>query len=203
MITNSPATAGMWLRRLAAGRARCVPLLVFLSSLQPLQAADPADPADPTIKLRAQLREVMLQVRTAQTDAANAQAEKLAADQKNTELADKNKALETRIAGLIKQAATDKTATDKSVAALESKLADRELRIVQYQKSLEEWKAGYQKAAAVARTKEDERAKLSSELVSTKLTLADRERKNIALFNVSNEILDRYQGYALGKALAA
>jgi hypothetical protein len=34
-------------------------------------------------------------------------------------------------------------------------------------------------------------------------TVADRERKNIALFNVSNEILDRYQNYALGKSLAA
>ena len=193
-------TSTTWLRRLAAGSARCVPLLVFFSILQPLQAADPADP---TIKLRAQLREVMLQVRTAQTEAANAQAEKLAADQKNTELTDNNKALETRIASLIKQSAADKTATEKSIAALETKLAGSEKRLTEITANRDEWKAGYQKAAEVARNKEGERAKLASELVSTKHTLADRERKNIALFNVSNEILDRYEGYSLGKALSA
>ena len=30
-----------------------------------------------------------------------------------------------------------------------------------------------------------------------------RERKNIALFNTANEILDRFEKYALGKALSA
>jgi hypothetical protein len=176
-------------------------LLLFLSLFTGSLHAQ--DPADPTIKLRAQLREVMLQVRAAQTATANAQAEKIAADQKNAELEEKNKSLETRTATLIKQAAIDKTASDKSIETLETKLAEREQRLVQFQEALEKWKAGYQKAAEVARIKEDERAKLSSELVSTKLTLADRERKNIALFNVSNEILDRYEGYSLGKALSA
>jgi uncharacterized protein YecA (UPF0149 family) len=188
MKSSSP-----WLLRLAASS-----LLFVLTGF--LQAQEPADPA---LKLRAQLREVMLQLRAAQTATANAQAEKIAADQEVTELGEKNKALETRIATLIKQTATDKTANEKSFGALEAKLADRETRLVQFQEALEKWKAGYQKAAEVARTKEDERAKVSSDLTSTKLTLADRERKNIALFNTANEILDRFENYALGKALAA
>lgn len=190
MIAKSPSWLG-----------HPVPTLLFLFLFTgSLQAQDPADP---TLKLRAQLREVTLQVRAAQTATANAQAEKLAADQKNTELEEKNKSLETRIAALIKQAATDKTASDKSIEALQAKLAGSEKRLNETAANRDEWKAGYQKAAGVARTKEDERAKLASELTSTRLTLADRERKNIALFNTANEILDRYQNYALGKALSA
>ena len=33
--------------------------------------------------------------------------------------------------------------------------------------------------------------------------MADRETKNIALFNTSTEILERFENYALGKALGA
>ena len=68
---------------------------------------------------------------------------------------------------------------------------------------MENWKSGYQKAAEVARTKEDERAKLAAEIVVFKRTIADRETKNIALFNTANEILTRFENYALGKALGA
>ncbi len=187
-----------WLGRLAPGRCGSILLPLLFATHVHAQA-----PAEPTLKLRAQLREVMLQVRAAQTATANAQAEKIAAEQKNTELEEKNKTLETRIATLIKQAASDKTSNEKSIETLEAKLAASEQRLIQFQEALEKWKAGYQKAAEVARTKEDERAKLSSQLNATQLTLADRERKNIALFNLSTEILDRYEGYALGKALAA
>ena len=54
-----------------------------------------------------------------------------------------------------------------------------------------------------ARTKEDERAKLAAEALALKRTITDRETKNIALFNVAIEVLDRFEKYALGKALAA
>jgi hypothetical protein len=33
--------------------------------------------------------------------------------------------------------------------------------------------------------------------------VADRETKNIALFNTSSEILERFENYALGKAITA
>ncbi len=193
---EAPAT---WLGRLAPDRARSVSLLLFLSII-PLQAADPADP---TIKLRAQLREVMLQVRAAQTDAANAQAAAVAADAKSKELEGKIIELEKNTVTLTKRSNTEKAAAEASIATLNTKLAERDKRIVEFTEALEKWKAGYQKAAEVARTKEDERARLSSELSAARLTIADRERKNISLFNVSNEILDRFQSYALGKALSA
>ncbi len=200
MITSSPAT---WLGRLAPDRAGSVSLpaiflLLFLTG--PLQAQDPADP---TLKLREQLRAVTLQLRSAQTDSANAQAAAAAAEQKSKDLAGKIDELDKRNATLIKQAGTDKASAAESIATLETKVADRDRNLAAYQEALGKWKAGYEKAAAVANTKEDERAKLAAEAIVLKRTVADRERKNISLFNTANEILDRYRDYSLGKAITA
>lgn len=174
--------------------------LLWLAAGLPLSAADGPDP---TIKLREQLRSTMLQLRTAQTENANLQAAQAAADAKVKDLEVKVAAADARTAKLAKELNDEKAAAERSIASLNNKLADREKRIVQYTESLEKWKAGYQKATEVARTKEDERAKLAAEVASLKHTVADRETKNVALFNVSNEILDRFENYALGKALGA
>ena len=162
-----------------------------------------AEAADPTLKLREQLRGVMLQLRTAQIDAANGQAAAAAAEQKNKDLTSKIGDLDKRNAALVKQSSADKAASDESIATLNGKLADRDKRIVQYTEALEKWKDSYQKAADLARAKEEERAKLAAEIVVHQRTIADRETKNIALFNTASEILDRYENYSLGKALAA
>ncbi len=190
-----------WLGRLAPDRAKSVPLLLLF--LLTLLSAKAAEPADPSLKLREQLKSVMLQLRTSQIDAANALAAQTAAELKNKELATKIADLENRNKALITRAATDKAASDESIASLNAKLADRDKRLVLFTESNEKWQAGYAKAAEMARTKEDERAKLAAEIIVHQRTIADRERKNIALFNTANEILDRYQNYALGKALAA
>ncbi|RYD23497.1 MAG: phage major capsid protein [Verrucomicrobiaceae bacterium] len=162
-----------------------------------------AEEVDPSIKLREQLRGVTLQLRTAQTESANAQAVAAAAEQKSKDLAAKIGELEKRNAALAKQANTDKASAAESIDTLEKKVADRDKNLALHKEALAKWKDGYDNAVAVANTKEAERAKLASELTSTKHTLADRERKNIALFNVSNEILDKFENYSLGKALSA
>ena len=166
-------------------------------------AVHAAEEVDPTVKLREQLRAVMLQLRTSQTEAANAQTAQSIAEQKSKELAEKITALDKRYGTLVKQNAADKTATDETIAKLNNKLAEREKRLAEITANRNEWKAGYQKAAAVANTKEEERAKLASEAVVNKRTIADLQTKNISLFNTASEILDRYENYALGKALAA
>ena len=74
---------------------------------------------------------------------------------------------------------------------------------MEYAEALEKWKAGYQKSVEVARAKEGERATLAAEIIVNNRIISDREAKNIALFNTSIEILDRYENYALGKALGA
>lgn len=154
-------------------------------------------------RLREALKSTMLQLRTAQGETANAQAATIAAEQKAKLLEEKAAELEKRGAALAKQLNDDKAAAEKSIAGLNNKLAEREKRLGEYVVALDKWKAGYQTAAAAAQAKEAARAKLAEEVVVLKRTLADRERKNIALFRVSNEILERYRDFALGKSLAA
>ncbi|MCX8494662.1 MAG: hypothetical protein ORN51_00575, partial [Akkermansiaceae bacterium] len=72
-ITPAPSTL----------RGIALVLIAFGLGLFPTQAAEQADP---TVKLRTQLRDVMLQLRTSQTTAANAQAGQVAAEQKVEEL---------------------------------------------------------------------------------------------------------------------
>lgn len=173
---------------------------IFLTAAAPVHAQAQADP---TAKLREQLRAITLKVRSAETEAANAKAAQAVAETKIKELEDKNKQLETRVNSLGKEIAENKAAAEETAIKLNNTIADRDKRIAQYQQGLAEWKAGYDKAAAVARQKEEERAALASEVVSLKHTVADRERKNIALFNTANEILDRFGKFSLGKALSA
>jgi chromosome segregation ATPase len=191
-----------WLGRSAPTRRgnKLFPLLIGLI-LTPLLHAAPE--ADPSVKLREQLKSTLLQLRKVQTDMANAQAAQAAAEAKNKELETQTAALTKKNEELIKKSNADKTKADQDIAKLNERLADKDKRLVQYDEALNKWKDGYQKAAAIARTKEEERAALASEIVTLKHTIADRERKNIALFNTANEILDRYQNYALGKALSA
>ncbi|MES2658179.1 MAG: phage major capsid protein [Verrucomicrobiota bacterium] len=182
-----------WLPRLAAT------LLFLFTSL--LQAAEEAP--DPTVKLREQLRAVMLQLRTSQTESANAQAEKIAAEQKFAALEEESKTLRAANTKLNKQLLADKAAADKTAAEFQVKLADSDEMIVKYKQVLGQTKEAYQKAAEVARTREEQRAKLADQAIVDQRDIADLRRKNIALFNTANEILDRYESYSLGKALSA
>jgi septal ring factor EnvC (AmiA/AmiB activator) len=143
-----------------------LPLAFLAASL----AATAADGPDPTVKLREQLRSTLLQLRTAQTETANLQAAQAAAEAKTKDLETKLAAAEARNAKLAKELNDDKAAAERSIATLNNKLAEREKRIVKYDEALAEWKAGYQKAAEVARTKEDERAALAAEVVVFKRT---------------------------------
>jgi DNA repair exonuclease SbcCD ATPase subunit len=179
---------------------RTFPIFAIALAALPLHGAPEADPSQ---KLREQLKATMLQLRTVQSESATIQAALAAAEAKTKTLDSKVAELDKRNATLSQQANADKAAAESTIATLNNKLAEREKRITEFTEALAKWKEGYQKAAEVARTKEAERAKLLSESIELKRTLADRETKNIALFNTSNEILNRFENYALGKALGA
>ena len=170
----------------------------FLISV--LQAADEPDP---TAKVREQLRAVTLQLRSAQTESANAQATSAAAEQKSKDLTTKIEELEKRNVSLLKQTNNEKAAAAGSIEVLEKKVMARDTLLVQYKQAFEKAKTAYQKADGIATSKEGERARLAAEIITAKHAIADRERKNIALFNTANEILNRYESYALGKSLSA
>lgn len=191
-----------WLGRSVPVRRRnnLFPLILAVVTAPLLHAAPEVDPA---AKMREQLKAVMLQLRASQAETVNAQTAAAAADVKAKELEAQVAKLTKQNETLVNQANKDKASAEQDIAKLNEKIADREKRIVEYNEALAKWKDGYQKAAAVARTKEDERATLASEAIVLKRTVADRESKNIALFNTSMEILDRFEKYALGKALSA
>lgn len=169
--------------------------------LAPLSAA--AREGDDTVRLREALKSLNLQLRGAQSETANAQAASIAAEQRAAELGTKLAGLEKRYAELAREFNDYKADTDKKTAALNNRLAEREKRLADYIAALDKWKAAHQAAIAVVRKAEAELAGRREELASLKNTVADRERKNLALFRISGEILDRYENYALGKALSA
>ncbi len=173
---------------------------LLLTAAAPLHARPQADPA---AKLREQLKATLLQLRAARTEAANARAAQAVAEAKTAGLEERNKQLQARVAAQGGEIAEIRAASEESAIKLNNTIAGRDKRIAQYRQGLAEWKAGYHKAAAVARRKEEQRAALASEIVTLRHTVADRERKNIGLFNTACEILDRFEKFSLGKALSA
>lgn len=176
-------------------------LLLLAGALAPLHAADPA--ADPSAKLREQLRAVTLQLRTAQTESANAKAAADIADRKSADLETKITTLEKQAESLGKQANADKAAAAGNIAKLEEQLVAKEKNLQLHKEALAKWQEGYKKAAAAAAATGEQRDALAGELAASRNLVADRERKNLALFNTATEVLDRFESYSLGKALAA
>jgi hypothetical protein len=138
----------------------------------------------------------MRQVATAQSDLATAQAAAAQA-------ADETKADDAKIKALIKSRTEDKAASDQALAALNAKIAEQAAELTQVKAELEKAKATGEAAAALAASKEAERAALQAANNVLERITADRETRNVALFKLANEILDRYEKFSLGQALAA
>jgi len=175
--------------------------LLFLLMLTGLAHA--AEPADPDAKLREALRTTALQLRTAQGDLANAQATTAAAEQKSKALEKQLADANGKLISQTKRSSEDQTAAEKTIASLNNRVAERDQRIGEYEQAIEKWKTAYQTAATTAQTRDAEKTRLATEAAVLKRTIADRETKNIALFNTANEVLDRYEKHALGKSILA
>jgi chromosome segregation ATPase len=155
------------------------------------------------VKLREQLKATALQLRAAETEKANALATFAAEQTKTAALQKEIDGLNAKMAAETKRASEDKLATEKMIAKLNDTLIGRENRLKEFSAALEKMKYAYNQVASTAIKKESERVALSNENLSLKNTIADRERKNLKLYTTSLEILERYENYALGKALSA
>ncbi|MEK7951841.1 hypothetical protein [Luteolibacter soli] len=161
------------------------------------EAAAAEDPqAAANAKLRTALRDSMLQLRTAQTEAQQAKADKEAADAKITELTKKADAL-------AKQSAEDQAASKKSIERLTVDYKSLEEKYGALDATLAKWKEGYTKAAAVANAKEAERAKLADEKSVLQAKVRDHKAQNLELYRLATEILERYRSFSVGEALKA
>jgi len=172
--------------------------LLFLPAIASAQ-----DPAAENAKLREALRSTAVQLRTAQADLANAQAITSAAEAKSKDLEKRLSDANAKAADEAKRAEDDRRASEKTIASLNNKVAERDKRVAEYSDAITRWKASLQQAVNTAESNEADKKRLAAEAASLKLVVADRERKNIALFNTALEILERYENHALGKAILA
>jgi len=151
-------------------------------------------------KLRESLRGTMLQLRTIEAERARLEAELgVLTTQSERRIKDLNAKLEESL----KSAAEEKTLADKQIAEQEKKLQAEKARTAAFAAALDKWKSSYFQITEIARTKEAERARLLDKTMSLQNTVADRERRNLELYGIGNEILDRYENFAFGKALLA
>lgn len=178
-------------------------LLTTLGALLGLTAAHAQDPAAENAKLREALRTTAVQLRTAQADLANAQAITAAAEARSKTLEANLTAANKKAAEEAARAEEDKRTSEKTISTLNNKLAERDKRISEYTAAIERWKATLQQTTTLAQSTEAEKQRLAAQAATLRLTVADRERKNLALFNTAREILDRYENHSLGKAILA
>jgi plasmid stability protein len=169
-------------------------LFALLLANPKVRAADQGN--SPEDRLRQMLRSTMLQLRDAQNQVATLQSAQ-------TENEKAKKALSDRLDELTKQAAADKDAATKTIADLNAKVTDQTTLISQMKDALEKWKEAYNKAVELANTKEAQRAKFESQAIALQRRVDDDESKNLALYNLGKEILDRYQRFGLGTAITA
>ena len=139
-------------------------------------------------RLKETLRTLTLRLRSAETERNTLLSDKAQLDQEK-------KTLTAKVDALNKQVAADKAQLD----AIEAKQKELD----ETKESLGKWKAAYEQVTLAAQKSDAERTKLASESVILKRKLEDRERKNLELFNLGNEILTRYEKFGLGEALAA
>ena len=183
-------------------------ILLVLLPLGPVMAADQPSPTE--LRMRDALRNTMLQLRDAQNQNATLQGQVAALQTQITTLeaaqkeSDKEKAaLKKQIDTMTKQAATEKDAHEKAVAALNASLTERDTAITQLKAVIEKWKVSHKQAVDVANQKEAERAKLEIKAADLEKLVEDRETKNAELFKTGNEILTRYEKFSLGDAIGA
>ena len=150
------------------------------------------EPVTAETQLRDRLRATLLQLRAAEGERAALQAAQ-------TQWIDEKNKLTERVEALTKQVNANKQ-TAQVVDGLKSQVAHQEKEIAQLKETVE---SGRQ-AAEAARINETERAKYVEAVVTgLERLVVDRQAKNLALYQLASDILQRYEKFGLGDALTA
>ena len=169
-------------------------LALLLAGTTLLPAAEGED--DVANKLREALRNTMLQLRDSQNQVATLQATDVANAQKL-------KDLEGKIDSLTKQAIADRNTSANMVAELNAKLEEQRGVLISFQSAIEKWKKSYGQVTALAQKKEAERAKFEAKSIKLERQVEDQRVRNIKMYEVGLEIIDRYEKFGLGDAILA
>jgi len=152
------------------------------------------------LKLREALRTSMIQQRTVEGERARLDAELQALKvQSERQIADLKRALSEAT----KQADDEKAVSSQKLKETSERLAVAEAQGAALAASLDKWKASHVQVTEIARKKEADRAKLQAEKLELTRLVKDRERRNLELYSTGKEILERYESFGLGRAIAA
>lgn len=155
-----------------------------------------ADAQDVETKLREGLRDTMLRLRDVQNKLAAAQTIQVENEQKI-------KTLTTQVDTLNKQAIADKNTYTNLSAELNTKIDQQSATIQSYEAAIQKWKKSYAEVTQLAQKKENERAVLATKAVKLERQVADQQTKNLQMYQMGVEVLDRYEKFGLGDAVLA
>lgn len=151
-------------------------ILLILATALPIDAATAQSETD---RLREALRVATAQLRTAEDQSAALQAK---AAQLETE--------RDRLRGDLKMAKARIREVEKDYRTAVKEFNER---LTQRDETLEKWKSAYAEAAAVARTKDAERAKFEGDAKAYEGQVKSLKGKNTELVKVGSEVLSRLE----------
>jgi len=163
-------------------------LAIIVSSLLAVLPAAAQTPSEAD-RLREALRSATTQLRSLEDQRAQLQAKQAEAERQRD-------LLQKQIDGYKAQVKDAEQAYQKAVDDFNQRISERD-------DALEKWKAAYEEAVTVARTKEAERAKLDADATALKASNKSCEAKNGQLAKVSGEMLTRLNSANLLEFFAA
>jgi len=169
-------------------------LISVLLATGALHAAEEENPIEQ--RLREGLRNTMLQLREAQNQTAILQATQAENERKIKEL-------DGRLDALNKQALADRNASANMIAGLNANVEEQRLALLAFHAAIEKWKKSYGEVTMLAQKKESERARLEGKSLKLERQVQDQQVRNIQMFKLGIEVLDRYDKFGLGDAILA
>ncbi len=126
------------------------------------------------------------------------------------QLEDERTALQAKLADADREKAAARAQVDAARAEVrqvrkEQREAIEEFnkRLAERDETLEKWRAAYEEAATVARTKDAERAKFEGEATAYKASTKSCVTKNGQMLKAGSELLHRYQDVTIGDTIVA
>jgi hypothetical protein len=154
-------------------------------------------------RLREQLRATLLQLRTAETEKANLQASQAAMEAQNKSLTSELETKKKEFDELTAESEAAQVKAREEIGGLTGRLAETEADLGKHRVALEKWRLAHRQVTGVAQKKEEQRAAAALKIIELERQGAEDRRRNVELFTVGEEILNRYSKFGFGEALAA
>ena len=154
-------------------------------------------------RLREQLRATLLQLRTAETEKANLQAAQAAMEAQNKSLTSELETKKKEFDTLTAESEAAQVKARQEIGGLTGRLAESEADLTKHRAALEKWRLAHRQVTGVAQKKEEQRAAAALKIIELERQGAEDRRRNVELYTVGEEILNRYSKFGFGEALSA